>query len=59
MTPVPFENTPVRLDDPPEAIVVGFAVKLSIPSAPSFAAFTVTVAVWLVVAPAELVTVSV
>jgi hypothetical protein len=56
---VPFENTPVRLDDPPEVIVVGFAVKLAIAGALGATAFTVTVAVWLIVAPAELVTVSV
>jgi hypothetical protein len=59
ITPVPLAKTPVRLDVPPAVTAVGVAVKLVIVGAVTTTGFTVTVAVWVIVAPAELVTVSV
>jgi hypothetical protein len=53
--PVPLAKTAVRLELPPTVIVAGFATKLLIVGAGT----TVTVAVWTIAVPAELVTVRV
>ena len=55
ITPVPLAKTAVRLELAPAVMVTGFAVKLVIAGAGT----TVTVAVWLTDASAELVTVMV
>jgi hypothetical protein len=55
ITPVPPEKVGVRLDDPPDVIVDGLAVKLVMTGA----GFTVTIAVDVIAVPVVGVTVSV
>jgi hypothetical protein len=59
MTPVPPVNIPVRFVDPPVVTEVGLATKLVIAGAAGATGFTVTVAVWVIVSPAEFVTIRV
>jgi hypothetical protein len=56
---VPPLKTPVRLAVPPAVIDAGLAAKLVIVGAVTTTGLTVTVAVWVIVSPAELVTVRV
>jgi len=53
--PVPLAKTAVRVELPPKVIVAGFATKLLIVGAGT----TVSVAIWIIAVPAELVTVRV